>query len=212
MKPARAKRESVPKKARADRKPRKDGDATARRVYLVALDLFRRQGFTETTMRDVARASGLSLGAAYHHFASKDAILFAYFDEQVSAHEALCAERLRGVDDLRARLGIAFGTGFEVRREGRALLSSLARVVLDRSSAASLFGAPAADIRRRSIGIFHLAVDVPVVQGDVKALLATALWALHLGVLLYFVNDDSPGMCVPRSSSASCSISSRRSR
>jgi AcrR family transcriptional regulator len=170
----------------------KAGAATARRIYLVALDLFRAKGFAQTTMRDIARAAGLSLGAAYHHFASKDSILLAYFDEQVSAHEALCDERLAGAEDLRARLGIAFETGFEVRRRDRALLSELARVVLDRSSPASLFGASAADVRRRSIAIFRRAIDVPVIAEDVRTLAATALWAMHLGVLLYFVTDDSP--------------------
>ncbi len=188
MKPETKKSTSTAKR----RAPRKDGAATARRIYLVALDLFQTRGFAETTMRDIARAAGLSLGAAYHHFASKDAILLAYFDEQVSAHEALCDERLEGVDDLRARLGVAFETGLDVRREGRALLASLPRVVLDRSSPASLFGETASDVRRRSIAIFRRAIEVPSIAEEIRPLAATALWAMHLGVLLYFVSDDSP--------------------
>ncbi len=190
MKPRATKRSSA--KAAKPRAPRKDGEATARRIYLVALDLFRARGFASTTMRDVARAAGLSLGAAYHHFASKESILLAYFDEQVTAHEAACAEQLEGVDDLRARLGIAFATGLDVRRGDRALLSALARVVLDRASPASLFASSSTSVRRRSIAIFRRAIDVPVVAEDVRPLAATALWALHLGVLLYFVTDDSP--------------------
>jgi AcrR family transcriptional regulator len=182
----------TPRAPRAARAPRKDGESTARRIYLVALDLFRARGFDETTMRDVAKGAGLSLGAAYHHFTSKDSILLAYFDEQVSAHEALADERLAGVTDLRERLGIAFDAGLEVRRRDRALLSALARVVLDRSSPASLFGESATDVRRRSIAIFSRAIDVPMVSADVRPLMATALWAMHLGVLLYFVTDDSP--------------------
>jgi AcrR family transcriptional regulator len=178
--------------AKNPRGPRKDGDETHRRLYLVALDLFRTHGFAETTMRDVARVAGLSLGAAYHHFASKDSILLAYFDEQVSAHEALVAERLPGVDDLRARLGIAYDAGFEVRRRDRALLSALARVVLDRSSPASLFGAAATGVRQRSIAIFARTIEGTPIADDVRPLLATALWALHLGLLLYFVTDESP--------------------
>jgi AcrR family transcriptional regulator len=193
MKPRKTtRRAAAPEKERAARGPRKDGAATARRIYLVALDLFRSQGFAETTMRDVARAAGLSLGAAYHHFASKDSILLAYFDEQVSAHEALSEERLRGVEDLRERLGIAFETGLEVRRQDRALLSALARVVLDRSSPASLFAASAADVRKRSIRIFRHAIEVPAIAEEIRPLAATALWAMQLAVLLYYVDDDSP--------------------
>jgi AcrR family transcriptional regulator len=171
---------------------RSDGEATEKRVYAAALALFRRKGFVETTMRDVARAAKMSLGAAYHYFPSKDAILQVYFAEQVSEHERLFAERSAGVTDLRERLGIAFETGITPRKKDRALLGALAKVVLDRSSGASLFGEASGEVRRRSIAIFAAAVDVPVIADDVKPLLASALWGLHLGLLLYFVSDESP--------------------
>lgn len=172
---------------------RSDGEATEKRVYAAALALFRRRGFAATTMRDVARAAKLSLGAAYHYFPSKDAILQAYFAEQVGEHERLFAERSRGVTDLRERIGLAFETGIEPRRKDRALLGALAKVVLDRASGASLFGESSGEVRRRSIAIFAAAGDVPAVSPEVRPLLASALWALHLGLLLYFVDDDSPG-------------------
>jgi len=172
---------------------RSDGQATGKKIYAVALRLFRRKGFAQTTMRDIARGARLSLGAAYHYFPSKDAILQAYFGEQVAEHERLFAQGVAGAEDLRERLQIAFDTGLEPRRADRALLGALAKVVLDRTSGASLFGEASGELRRRSIAIFARAVDVPSVNDDVKPLLATSLWALHLGVLLYFVDDDSPG-------------------
>jgi AcrR family transcriptional regulator len=172
---------------------RSDGEATGKKLYAVALRLFRKKGFAETTMRDIAKAAGLSLGAAYHYHASKDAILQAYFAEQVGEHERLFRERAAGVTDLRERLQIAFDTGLEPRRADRLLLGALAKVVLDRDSGASLFGEASSTVRKRSIAIFAEAVDVPTVHPDVKPLLATSLWAMHLGVLLYFVSDESPG-------------------
>lgn len=42
-------------------------------MFDVAVAAFRRRGVDETTMREVAEAAGLSLGAAYHYFESKDA-------------------------------------------------------------------------------------------------------------------------------------------
>jgi AcrR family transcriptional regulator len=39
-----------------------------------ALALFSRQGFRATTMRQIARRSGLSVGNLYHHFGNKEAI------------------------------------------------------------------------------------------------------------------------------------------
>ena len=43
----------------------------------VALDLFSDQGYEATSMRDIAAALGLSPGAFYHHFPSKEAVLVA---------------------------------------------------------------------------------------------------------------------------------------
>ena len=43
----------------------------------VALDLFSEQGYEATSMRDIAAGLGLSPGAFYHHFPSKEAVLVA---------------------------------------------------------------------------------------------------------------------------------------
>ena len=43
----------------------------------VALDLFSEQGYEATSMRHIAAALGLSPGAFYHHFPSKEAVLVA---------------------------------------------------------------------------------------------------------------------------------------
>ena len=53
------------------------GEETRDRIYNAALTLFRQRGFDATTMRDVAGAADMSLGAAYHYFPSKDALVLA---------------------------------------------------------------------------------------------------------------------------------------
>ena len=55
------------------------GADTQARIFDAALALFRTRGFEATTMRDVAEAAELSLGAAYHYFSSKEAIVLAYY-------------------------------------------------------------------------------------------------------------------------------------
>ena len=48
-------------------------------VLDTALALFRERGFEETTIRDIASRAGLSLGAAYYYFKSKEALVAAYY-------------------------------------------------------------------------------------------------------------------------------------
>ena len=63
-------------------------EATRARILEAALALFRKRGFAETTMRDIAQAAGLAQGAAYYYFDSKEVILFAYYARNQAEHEA----------------------------------------------------------------------------------------------------------------------------
>ncbi|HKI01420.1 MAG TPA: TetR/AcrR family transcriptional regulator [Thermoanaerobaculia bacterium] len=56
-------------------------DASARKVLKAALSLFARQGFRATTMRQIARRSGLSVGNLYHHFGGKEEIFKKLIDQ-----------------------------------------------------------------------------------------------------------------------------------
>ena len=54
-------------------------------ILAAALACFARRGYFETRMDDIVRESGLSKGALYHHFASKEAVfmgLFRQFDRR----------------------------------------------------------------------------------------------------------------------------------
>lgn len=56
-------------------------DASSRKVLKAALQLFSRQGFRATSMRQIARRCRLSVGNLYHHFGSKEAIFQRLIDE-----------------------------------------------------------------------------------------------------------------------------------
>lgn len=56
-------------------------DASTRKVLKAALALFSRQGFRATSMRQIARRCGLSVGNLYHHFGSKETIFQRLIDQ-----------------------------------------------------------------------------------------------------------------------------------
>lgn len=167
-------------------------ERTRRRILTIALDLFRREGFDQTTMRRIAEEAGVSLGLAYRYFASKEAIALAFYREHVESHVALSEHAFEGVDSLGARIRIALEIGLDVRGVDRALLAVMARTALDPSLPIGLFAKETEELRELSRGIFRKVVDVPEIPDDLREVAALALWALHLALLLRFVHDESP--------------------
>jgi AcrR family transcriptional regulator len=61
---------------------REEKSERSRRAVLdSALELFSKNGYGATTMREIASQSGISTGAVYHHFPDKEAIFRALLDE-----------------------------------------------------------------------------------------------------------------------------------
>jgi AcrR family transcriptional regulator len=60
--------------------------STAHRIRSTAAELFASRGFAATSVRDIASAAGLTPGAIYNHFESKEAILN---EIAVEGHQAL---------------------------------------------------------------------------------------------------------------------------
>ncbi len=68
---------------RIDRaKSARGGHHTRRRILKTALPLFARHGFHGASIRDIARAVGLTEAAIYYHFPSKRAIIRALYEER----------------------------------------------------------------------------------------------------------------------------------
>jgi AcrR family transcriptional regulator len=62
-----------------------DGSKTKERIRQKALELITRHGFEALTMRQLAAAAGLQVGALYYHFPDKQALLFALMEAHLSA-------------------------------------------------------------------------------------------------------------------------------
>jgi AcrR family transcriptional regulator len=167
------------------------GAATREHVLETALDLFRRRGFERATMRDIAKAAGLSLGAAYHYFPSKEALVEAYYEWTQSEHERRVSAGPAPAD-LRGRIAALLGTKLELLRRDRKLLGAQFGNLGDPSNPLSLFGKRTAVLRERSVRQFVAAFDDASIPEELRPLLGRALWLAHLGVLLYFIHDRSP--------------------
>jgi len=173
-------------------------DRTRAEVLKAALGLFRKRGFDDTSMRDIAAEAGLSLGAAYYHFASKQAIVLAYYHELQDAYEAEVPFDPRA--SLEERLRAVMNRRLDLVKRDRGFLGALVRDVGSPDNPVMVFAPQTADLRARSIASFAASVapELAVLPEAAARLLPTALWALHLVTLLYFIHDRSRGQARTR--------------
>ncbi|GAA1996008.1 TetR/AcrR family transcriptional regulator [Nocardiopsis rhodophaea] len=86
--------------------PREDNTASVSdRLMSAATRLFAERGYERTSVREIVQAAGVTKGAMYHYFASKDDLLFAVYErvlamqmrrlEEFASDEGPIAERLR---------------------------------------------------------------------------------------------------------------------
>src|SRR5246127_4452353 len=73
-------------------------------ILRTAARLFQQRGYDATSMNDVAAALKLSKGGLYHHFQSKDEILFEIMNHAMEITEERVVGPVRGITDPEARL------------------------------------------------------------------------------------------------------------
>ncbi len=174
--------------------PTEKGEQTRSAILDSALRLFRRNGFDETRMRDIAADAGVALGAAYYYFPSKDALVQAYYHIVQEEHERRVAADFAGRKlSLRERLGIVFHSKIDILADDRKLLGAVFRYAGEPQHPLSCLGPATADTRRQSIAVLRQALEGESMPDDVRRLLPLAMWSLQMGLLVYFIYDSSPG-------------------
>ena len=73
-------------------------------ILRTAARLFQQRGYDATSMNDVAAALKLSKGGLYHHFQSKDEILFEIMDHAMEITQERVIGPVRGIADPEERL------------------------------------------------------------------------------------------------------------
>jgi len=174
--------------------PTPKAQLTRSHILSTALRVFRERGLEAATMRELASAAGVSLGSAYYYFPSKEAIIQAYYDDVQDEHARRVATALAETRfDLKDRLRAVFHSKLDILQGDRKLLSALFRYTGDPQHPLSALGDGTRKNRQQSMSVFLAALGDERLPDDIRALLPSALWALHMGIILYFIYDDSPG-------------------
>src|SRR5262249_43416394 len=139
-------------------KPTSKSDETRARILEAAMDLFRRKGFEETTMREIAAGAGMAIGAAYYYFDSKDAIVLAFYDQAQAEMIPQLEGALAKSKDLKERLRALLEIKLRYFEPNRRLLGALA-VHTDPEHSLSPFSERTRAIRERDVEFFARALE-----------------------------------------------------
>ena len=82
-----------------------DDKASRKQIILKeAARLFREKGYLATNLRELARRAGIQGGSIYHHFGSKQEILFQLMDNTMTDMVTSLSTLLNGIDDPQEKL------------------------------------------------------------------------------------------------------------
>ncbi len=161
-------------------------EATRAHLYETALALFQTKGVDGTTMRDIATAAGMSLGAAYYYFPSKEALVFAYYEENQAV-----IERLEVSGSLREQLGALLHAKLKSIRDQRHMLGTILPRLMNPGDELSAFSERTKAVRTRAIEMFARPLREAGLSEDVVRIAAHAIWMFQLAAMLVYLNDSS---------------------
>lgn len=173
---------------------RRTAEETRELIRSTALRLFREQGFEATTMRLVAQEAGVAVGNAYHHFASKDALVQELYLEAVRDHVARSQAVLAEGGDLVARVRGVWHASLDAFAPYHRFGAETVGVAIRPGSAASPFSDASAPTARLSRELFAQVVAGarPAVPASLRDDLPEILWLAQLALTLRWVHDPTP--------------------
>lgn len=142
-------------------------------------------------MRAIAGEAGIALGLTYHYFPGKESLVMAYYERVQQEHRVAISQKLRETDTLRGRLAMLLHTKLDILKDDRKLLGVLFRYAGSPEHPLSFLGKATAPLRADCMSLFAAAFEPEKLPPNLRELMPLALWALQMGILLYFLYDSS---------------------
>jgi AcrR family transcriptional regulator len=144
-------------------------------------------------MRDIARKAEVATGAAYYYYPSKEAIVMDFYRRASDEMQPKLLEVLDKERALEGRLRETIRIKLEHFAPDRDVLRTLLRNGADPRHPLSPFSTETEEIRQTDIAWFRqMLVDCGTrVPRDLEPELPAVLWFLQMGVIFFWVTDES---------------------
>jgi AcrR family transcriptional regulator len=172
-------------------------ERTKKRILHVALVLFRKKGFRQATMRDIAQAAGIALGTTYNYFPTKEHLALYFFEQALERVLLRHRAEMPARASLEEKIFQLIALELEEIAPYQEFLNVLVVEATLPSSPLHPFGLDVQTLKSRHLdyvaGLLREAMD----RGELPALgfeamMLSAFWVFHLGIVIFWLNDESP--------------------
>jgi len=169
-------------------------EETGLRILDAALELFRQEGFETATMRGIAEKAGVATGAAYYYYPSKEAIVTDFYRRSCVEMQPKIEAALHHANGLETRLRELIRVKLIHFAPNRGVLRALLRNGADPKHPLSPFSPETKEIRDIDIAWFGRILENcgTRIPADLAPHLPGVLWFFQMGVIFFWVIDESP--------------------
>jgi len=160
-----------------------------------ALAIFLAKGFDRTTLRDLSKATGMSLGSFYYYFPSKESIILAFYDENFVIFQNAARTAIESSRKFEQQFQAVLEARIRTMTPQREIFLQLARTATDPTSPMSPFSRETETVRDATIGIFYdlLQTSDLKVPKAIAPYMPHVLWFAMMGLILFWTFDTSAG-------------------
>jgi AcrR family transcriptional regulator len=156
------------------------GEQTRQRIIEEAAQLFVRKGFDGTSIADLAQASGLTKGALYHHFDSKDDLFHAVVEMVRDTWTAAVVRDVLKEANALDRLGVLLDNHVRMVSENQMLCLTMASLVADMDDGDPAFADALVDVYSDLVYFIQRIVQKGQDASEVRTDLAARLVAFNI--------------------------------
>ncbi len=168
-------------------------EETKEKIYKSALGLFRKNGYQETTMREIASDAGIALGTTYYYFRSKDHLVAEFYEMTTSSLERVMAEEITRSKDFSTRFTGYIQNTLTEFLPYQKMVAVLVQNGVDPKNPNSPFSPETIKLRTRSIEIINKCIEGSNLKYDpsFKNHLPVFLWFFLMGMIFFWTFDSS---------------------
>lgn len=163
-------------------------------IIRAAVDLIAGKGFKSATMREIAKTAGFGDATIYNYFSTKEAILFAYYDDHFQSGID-CLKSIDGFNEytLAEQIQTFFETSLDLFLPNREFVQESFNLVFFTFSQNYTLLKPIQTSFTDIINdMFQAAIQVDEIPTQVfQEMICLFFWDYYVGIVMYWLNDTS---------------------